>query len=1038
MVNWADIDRVSRVSLTRVTEPGPPMSPSEVRGSQRESFRYSPAAPRPDLVIDRPRLVQLLNGRFEHRLTTLVAAAGYGKTTALALAVESNRHDPLGDDVWLGATSSDGGGSNLLSGLAVALGAEPDPDDTRTLERIRRAVWARAPHDVALVIDDAHLVHDSPAGADTIRRILDALPDNGHLVLAGRTPPQMPLARLRAHGQVLELDARTLELDDRELAELRQVRGAGRRANLPRHAATADLRLRASRGVDSSYLREEILATLHPDRLHQLARVAVLGELDEELVREVTDGEYDLARLVDGLPLVESHASGSARLHGLLVEALADHLSPADRDKTLTVAADVEERRGRFAIAVRLFDEAGEAAAALDAALAFALAPTMLQPMASIIEISAVVDRLVPDGALSQFFAATRMLAHDEASATAAFRRAAVTARESGERLLEALALHRMVQFQFLDGVEVVDHDGIERLRELARDVPFAASAVAHAESQIEQFAGRPEHAARLDDYDGFGEHAQVVMRTQRFCDLGRPEDALQGTGRLDFATLAPGAEVFLAFALWLSGSADPEFSQAAVGDMIPTVLQRGLSHTAISTLGTGTIISLAAGDVATARRRAARTAELCAPPITGTIGLFQHVTRAAVAAMTESDAAAGAALDPAVTGLPIEHWPYRPHLLILPLVYLTRPETRPVIDRCEFGRALTVAVEAGRALVALREQDDAARAVELPWHDLRTLRALVLPHHLAELACAAVATGNQLAEAALSLPPIERQLERVAHGDGTAADHARMLLHHRPRPVPYTVHVRMLGGVDLQLDGADVATDDWRRRGKVRELFALLVQRRRVERTEVIAAVWPDHPDESRAAANLRTLLSTLNGVLEPERSAGDDPFFVRTDGELLIAHSSITTDVDEFEEIVDAARLDDRSNLPARALDGYRSALELYRGDLLLGHDAVWAVMERIRLRAMAVDAACRVAELTAAKGEPVEAARWAARAQELEPLSERAGRLFVSALASHGDTASARAAADDLVGRFSAAGLELGGDTRRLLERVVGRRM
>jgi ATP/maltotriose-dependent transcriptional regulator MalT len=56
--------------------------------------RFQPLALRADRRIDRPRLTELLSARFERRLTLVTAAAGYGKSTALAQAVASNRLDP--------------------------------------------------------------------------------------------------------------------------------------------------------------------------------------------------------------------------------------------------------------------------------------------------------------------------------------------------------------------------------------------------------------------------------------------------------------------------------------------------------------------------------------------------------------------------------------------------------------------------------------------------------------------------------------------------------------------------------------------------------------------------------------------------------------------------------------------------------------------------------------------------------------------------------------------------------------------------------
>jgi len=80
------------------------------------------------------------------------------------------------------------------------------------------------------------------------------------------------------------------------------------------------------------------------------------------------------------------------------------------------------------------------------------------------------------------------------------------------------------------------------------------------------------------------------------------------------------------------------------------------------------------------------------------------------------------------------------------------------------------------------------------------------------------------------------------------------------------------------------------------------------------------------------------------------------------------------------------------------------------------------------------CRVAELTAAKGEPDEAARWAVRARELDPLNERAGRIFVAALLAAGDRSAARTASAELVATLGDADLQLSPATSRLIDQLT----
>ncbi len=62
---------------------------------------------------------------------------------------------------------------------------------------------------IVLVLDDYHLIDSSPVD-NALNLILENLPPQMHLVVATRTDPQLPLARLRARGQLAELRAEEL------------------------------------------------------------------------------------------------------------------------------------------------------------------------------------------------------------------------------------------------------------------------------------------------------------------------------------------------------------------------------------------------------------------------------------------------------------------------------------------------------------------------------------------------------------------------------------------------------------------------------------------------------------------------------------------------------------------------------------------------------------------------------------------------------------------------------------------------------------
>src|SRR5439155_18249015 len=106
------------------------------------------------------------------------------------------------------------------------------PDATVAL--LGRAL-ASAAAPVVLVLDDVELLHD----AESIRllaRFVEELPPQSQLALVSRSEPALPLARLRARAQLVELGVDDLRFSDREAAAL--LHGTG--VDLP-HAAVGDL-----------------------------------------------------------------------------------------------------------------------------------------------------------------------------------------------------------------------------------------------------------------------------------------------------------------------------------------------------------------------------------------------------------------------------------------------------------------------------------------------------------------------------------------------------------------------------------------------------------------------------------------------------------------------------------------------------------------------------------------------------------------------------------------------------------------------------
>jgi LuxR family maltose regulon positive regulatory protein len=188
--------------------------------------------PRPNLVARR-RLIDALNqGLLQQRRVTLLSApAGAGKSTLLsAWAAECGR-----PAAWVALDSGDSDPRRFLTYLAAALQTLPvsagEPPGTETtamlqapqplpLETILTALvneLAAVPDPFLLILDDYHTL-DSPQVDEALTFLLDYQPPQLHLVLGSREDPNLPLARLRARGQLAELRAADLRFTEEETA----------------------------------------------------------------------------------------------------------------------------------------------------------------------------------------------------------------------------------------------------------------------------------------------------------------------------------------------------------------------------------------------------------------------------------------------------------------------------------------------------------------------------------------------------------------------------------------------------------------------------------------------------------------------------------------------------------------------------------------------------------------------------------------------------------------------------------------------------
>jgi LuxR family maltose regulon positive regulatory protein len=295
---------------------------------------------RPELVL-RPRLIERLNEGLHRKLSLISAPAGFGKTTLLTEWVEALRSaDPKSNQNscqvgWLSLDEGDNDPVRFLVYFVTAVqtiwtdvGAgildtlqspQPPPIESMLTALINEiAVNSDDPartssHRFALVLDDYHVVEAQPIHA-ALNFLIDNLPPQMHLVITTREDPPLPLARLRAGGQMTELRAGDLRFTEAETATfLNHTMGLGL---IPGDVAALEARTEgwiAGLQLAALSLREQADRT---DFIQSFAG-------DDRLVMDYLVGEV-LSVLPENIQRFLLHTSILKRMCGSLCDALMD------------------------------------------------------------------------------------------------------------------------------------------------------------------------------------------------------------------------------------------------------------------------------------------------------------------------------------------------------------------------------------------------------------------------------------------------------------------------------------------------------------------------------------------------------------------------------------------------------------------------------------------------------------------------------------------------------------------------------------------
>jgi LuxR family maltose regulon positive regulatory protein len=188
-------------------------------------------------LVPRPRLIERLQAGLQCPLTLISSQAGSGKTTLL-----SEWHSGPGAHcaaAWLSLDNGDNDPARFFQHLVASLDLiqpgilQEILSLLQTLEPLRPEViltplvnaLVNYPQDFILVLDDYHVIETVVIHA-ALTFLLDHLPPHMHLVLLTRADPPLPLARMRARSQLIEIRADHLRFSMDEAAQfLNRVMG---------------------------------------------------------------------------------------------------------------------------------------------------------------------------------------------------------------------------------------------------------------------------------------------------------------------------------------------------------------------------------------------------------------------------------------------------------------------------------------------------------------------------------------------------------------------------------------------------------------------------------------------------------------------------------------------------------------------------------------------------------------------------------------------------------------------------------------------
>ena len=348
-------------------------------------------------TIKRERLLFLLSRLRKRRLTTVVAAAGYGKTT---LIVQITAQFNL-NTVWCRIDESDKDFITFITYLIAGIrqrfqgfGEETSQmieearDLGRDRETILRMLLSELEHtiteELVIVLDDYHTIQGSREIKDTIEFLLKNFSPAVHLVLISRTDIDLPLSRLIAMREVTEIteDDLAFTLNEVEQLYLKLFDISLKPSNLEiihertggwvsglvllhhslRNKTVEDVErtlsdLKGPPEIVLRFLEENVYDMLAEESRQFLTRTSILSRLDVAICDQLLeiDNSADILRDLESKHLFISAAAEDRKayvyhhlLRDFLQTKLADELDDQTRSELNKKAAVLLEEVGHY------------------------------------------------------------------------------------------------------------------------------------------------------------------------------------------------------------------------------------------------------------------------------------------------------------------------------------------------------------------------------------------------------------------------------------------------------------------------------------------------------------------------------------------------------------------------------------------------------------------------------------------------------------------------------------------------------------------